>query len=72
MRSRFLVRDTRSGTHQPFAVISYLLCFHIINQHQTVTLLHGCGNTLNQTLVILVLHLQPIYNHLNIMVTITV
>ena len=72
MRSWLPVGNTCGRTHQLLAVIAYLLCFHIINQHQAISLFHRCSNALNKTFIIFVLYLQPVYHHLNVVVSVTV
>ena len=72
MRSRVTVGQTGFGAHQTFTVMTYGLCFGIVNHKLTFPLLHGRGHTGVQPFVILLLYAKLIHNDFYAVVLITV
>ena len=72
VRSWVVIGDTCCGAHQVLAVMAHFVCVHIADKHFAFALLHGNGDTLNESLIVSLLHLKAVNHNLDAMIAIAV
>ena len=72
MGCRLLVGESRDRTHEALAVVAHLATVLIHEHDESVALSHGIGHTLAQALVVLVVDLEFVDHHLDVVVLVAV